>query len=174
MKNDSQGSPAEAGWTQEMRARFLEKLGESSNVSAAARSIGRSTASAYALRHRDPAFAKDWAVALERGYCELEMLLLRKALKGVQRTETVTEEREKEEGSSGFRRVRTLREYPLQMAERLLIAHRRAVTEYRDRQGGDTPDRDQLRREIWSRIERTRRNMREREDEEGGDGRPDA
>ena len=68
------------GWSAQRQAQFLEALEDSFNVAQAARDVGMSVQSAYKLRQRDPGFAQGWAEALERGYAELEMLLLRRSV----------------------------------------------------------------------------------------------
>ena len=64
------------------RDQFLQALGESCKVCHAARIAGTSTTSIYDLRRRDPGFAAEWAQALEQGYAELEMQLLRQSIFG--------------------------------------------------------------------------------------------
>lgn len=72
------------GWGKARRAKFLKALGETCNVSKAARAAGLESAShIYTLRRRDPAFADLWAEALANGYDRLETMLLRRALEGV-------------------------------------------------------------------------------------------
>jgi hypothetical protein len=52
------------GWTSERRQRFLELLGAGSDVRRACAGVGMSRQTAYALRRRDPAFARSWVDAL--------------------------------------------------------------------------------------------------------------
>lgn len=60
--------PQPVRWTAELKRRFIVKLGRLRNASAAARACGLSRRSAYQLRERDPAFARDWdAVLLQTG-----------------------------------------------------------------------------------------------------------
>lgn len=51
------------GWTPARRLRFLAALEECADVSIAAKVCGMSRQSAYALRRRDPAFARQWDAA---------------------------------------------------------------------------------------------------------------
>ena len=51
-------------WTGERAVSFLKQLGEHGNAARAARAVGMSRKSAYALRARAPEFAKAWAIAL--------------------------------------------------------------------------------------------------------------
>lgn len=67
-------------WTQAKRARFLDLLAATANASAAARDVGMSKWSAFALRRRDPAFAALWQAALETAYVVLETTLLERAI----------------------------------------------------------------------------------------------
>jgi hypothetical protein len=52
------------GWTLERRRRFLDMLGAGLDVRRACAGIGMSRQAAYALRWRDPAFARAWDGAL--------------------------------------------------------------------------------------------------------------
>ncbi|MFN3621163.1 hypothetical protein, partial [Sphingorhabdus sp.] len=63
-----------------IRARFLDHLAETANVSASARAAGVSSISVYAERRRSPAFREAWAQALTEGYARLETDLLAEAL----------------------------------------------------------------------------------------------
>lgn len=126
------------GWTKTSKAVFLDVLSQSCNVSEAARAAGMTgTASAYELRRRDPDFANGWLAALEQGYCELELLLLRLALFGSEQTETVEEGAGAAEatgagqGAGGKRRIKTVHSYPYAMALQLLATHKKAVDAYR-------------------------------------------
>ncbi len=64
------------GWTKGKRATFLRLLGETGNVTLAAKATGLSPRGAHALRQRDGGFAILWAQALEAGYERLENELL--------------------------------------------------------------------------------------------------
>lgn len=63
-------------WTAAVEARFLEALGATCNVKAAAKAAGRCHSSAYAHRQRWPAFAAAWDAALKRATARLEAALL--------------------------------------------------------------------------------------------------
>jgi hypothetical protein len=58
------------------RTRFLTALSACANVRLAARAAGFSHAAFYHHRRRDPAFAREWRLALETGYLRLEHALL--------------------------------------------------------------------------------------------------
>ena len=64
------------GWTRRTEQKFLIALSESCNVKAAVRSAGMSQSSAYAHRHRWPAFAREWDEAVAIGYAALEAALI--------------------------------------------------------------------------------------------------
>ena len=55
---------------------FLDALGETSNVTAAADRAGVSTREVYNLRRKDEGFAAEWHAALFEGYANLEMEVL--------------------------------------------------------------------------------------------------
>lgn len=132
-----QRRPRKDGWTQRRRARFLETLRATCNVRESARSVGLTHASAYELRKRDRDFARAWAEARDEAYAELEMMLLRHALFGSQRTETV---RDGGGRHAPVKSVKTIHSYPHMVAVRLLIAHRKAVTAFREQEGRERPD----------------------------------
>ena len=63
--------------------RFLMRLAETGNVSAAARHAGRPRSYVYDCRRRDAAFGAAWADALEEAADRLELEALRRAVEGV-------------------------------------------------------------------------------------------
>lgn len=154
------------GWTMERRARFLEALSECCNVLEACRAAEISRNNAYALRRRDPGFAAEWAEALEQGYAELEMMLLRQSIFGSTTTETVEDGTE-----TGRARIKTVHSYPHTTALRLLLAHRSGVEAFRDSQGIERPGSAAVREDIMRRIEEVRERLKRRaEADTGGDG----
>lgn len=72
-------------WTPAKQKAFLEALGESCNVKLAAKKAGLSTSQAYVRRARDASFRAGWDQALATGYAQLEMMLLERALHGVEK-----------------------------------------------------------------------------------------
>ena len=58
------------------RTYFLQKLAETSNVTASAGHAGVATSRAYKTRREDPKFAAAWSAALFEGYQHLEMEVL--------------------------------------------------------------------------------------------------
>ena len=75
------------GWTAERQVDFLLALSESACVEDACRTVGKSTASAYALRRRIEAvsFRTAWEAALDYGVARLADAALSRALNGVSR-----------------------------------------------------------------------------------------
>ena len=71
------------GWTKARRAAFLKALAETCNVKLSTERAGMGHTSVYAVRHRDPAFARLWDEALAIGYDRLEAMLLQRALEAV-------------------------------------------------------------------------------------------
>ena len=70
-------------WNKARRTAFLKTLAETCNVTVATKRAGMGHVSVYAVRHRDPAFARLWDEALAIGYDRLETILLQRALEGV-------------------------------------------------------------------------------------------
>jgi len=97
---------------------FIAKLGETSNVSAAAEAADISVSHVYKMRRCDPAFARRWFDALAEGYDNLEMELLHRLRSG--QTEYVDAEGNK-------------RKFDLGTAFRCLFAHRDTVTREKGR-----------------------------------------
>ena len=62
------------------RTRFLAALSACANVRLAATAAGFSHAAFYHHKRRDPAFAREWRLALETGYLRLEAALLAGAM----------------------------------------------------------------------------------------------
>ena len=100
-------------WTEAKRTAFLEALAECCNVKLAAKMAGVSTSRAYALRDQDAAFRAGWERALATGFAQLEMMLLERALHGVEKTVTA---------ANGT--VTVMREYSDRVALALLRMHR--------------------------------------------------
>ena len=76
-------------WTEKRRQIFLAHLAQTANVTRSAEEAGMSLSAAYLLKNRDRAFERAWREALDIGFCELEMALLRDAIHGRERIETV-------------------------------------------------------------------------------------
>jgi hypothetical protein len=78
--------PSHRSWTAARQRAFLGALGESCNVKLAARKAGVSTSQAYVRRAQDAGFRAGWDRALATGYAQLEMVMLERALHGVEKT----------------------------------------------------------------------------------------
>jgi hypothetical protein len=70
------------GWDGSRMASFIGTLAETGVVTLACRACGMSAKAAYALRHRDPLFAKLWEAALSMARSLLADELLARSLKG--------------------------------------------------------------------------------------------
>ena len=70
-------------WTSARRAKFLKKLAETGNVSAAARAAKASRSRAYQLKAEDAGFAEEWSDALEMATDALDAEARRRAVDGV-------------------------------------------------------------------------------------------
>jgi hypothetical protein len=73
-------APRKDGWSKTMRAKFLDHLAATCNVSASAARINRSPDSARDLRRRDGEFARLWGEAIAAGRERLEEELVACAL----------------------------------------------------------------------------------------------
>lgn len=140
-------TPRKTGWTKARRAKFLQLLKESCNVTDSVRAVGLTLPAAYALRKRDPEFAAGWAEALEQGYAELEMHLLRQSIFGAKTTEIVEDGTE-----NGSKKTKTVHSYPHVIALRLLLAHKDKVHAYRSEQGIERPGSEAIRTEIQEKL----------------------
>jgi hypothetical protein len=119
---------------------FLAELAATSNVSAAAKEAGVSTAMVYETRRCDAEFNRAWRMALCEGYDALEMALLQRFREG----------EVEGEGSVG----RTKRAHDNAAALRLLSAHRETVA--RERACQDEQDADAILASIDAKIDRMR------------------
>ncbi|MFD1107473.1 hypothetical protein [Sphingobium olei] len=109
------------GWSKADEALFLQMLAETCNASEAARAAGKCRAGAYRKRAADPAFARAWDEALDMGYAEIELMLMRAALFGSESEEVTSDG----EGAVKARKVR--RAPDLGVALRLFLAYRDRV-----------------------------------------------
>jgi hypothetical protein len=113
-------------WNEKRKQTFLAKLAETANVRSSAKEVGLSKTAAYDLKQRDPVFAEAWRDALEIGFSELEMALLRRGLEGSEREERMELGKEKE-----LKYVKTTRSFTFVGPLRLLMAHREEVMAHR-------------------------------------------
>ena len=136
-------------WTQEKADTFVEVLADSCNVSLAARAVGRSIGNVYIQRNKDAAFRAAWDQALAIGYARLELMMLERALHGVEKVVTLR---------SGESKI--MREYNDRVALSLLRLHRDSVAAIHDTPGDE--DYQEACERIIDRLQR----LRER-DEDG-------
>ena len=109
-------------WTQEMADKFVEVLADSCNVTLAAGAIKRSVGNVYKQRSLDAGFRAAWDQALAMGYSRLELMMLERALHGVEKLV------ELKNGES-----RIMRQYNDRVALALLRHHRDAALAFDDR-----------------------------------------
>jgi hypothetical protein len=141
------GSLSRRRWTKAKEAIFFEELAATANVARAVRAAGMGKNGAYQRKKRDPAFAAAWREALEVGFAELEMHMLRHSLNGCERTETVVD------GASGeVKQIKTVHSFPHVLAFRLFVLHQAEVARYRQfeaaAQGGDGTAAERVRAEM--------------------------
>jgi hypothetical protein len=114
-------------WTDRVKAKFLEALRETCNVSESARLVGLSRSAAYEHKATDSAFAKAWEEAVEEAADRLEREAWRRGVEGTDKPVTY-------QGVI----TATYKEYSDRMLELLLKAHR--PEKFKDRQEVSTPD----------------------------------
>jgi hypothetical protein len=105
------GRPSD--WTKAKADKFTEVLADTCNVTLAAQAIGRAISNVYKQRARDAAFRSAWDAALSIGYSRLELMMLERALHGIEKTVIARD---------GTTTV--MREYPDRVALTLLRMHR--------------------------------------------------
>ena len=111
-----------SGWSKATTACFLEELAARCNVTMAAAAAGVSVSSAYRRRAADASFRAEWGQALSAGYAQLEMMMLERALHGVEKTVVM------KNGES-----QVMREYCDRTALTLLKMHRDSVAAVEER-----------------------------------------
>lgn len=140
------GRPSD--WTEAKANKFIEVLADSCNVSLAARAVKRSVGNVYIQRNKDAAFRAAWDQALAIGYARLEMMMLERALHGVEKVVTLRN------GES-----KIMREYNDRVALSLLRLHRDSVASIHDAPAEE--DYEEACDRIMERLQR----LREREEE---------
>lgn len=78
-------APGPLSWTAAKERKLIEALGETCNVKLSAEIAGVSTSGIYERRKRDAKFRSAWDQALATGYAQLEMMMLERALHGVEK-----------------------------------------------------------------------------------------
>ena len=105
-------APSPGSWTAAKERAFLAAIAETCNVKLAAETSGVSTSAAYVRRQKDATFRRAWDQALATGYAQLEMMMLERALHGVEKTVVVKGE------------ATVMREYSDRVGLALLRMHR--------------------------------------------------
>ncbi len=135
-------------WTAAKERKFLEALATCCNVKLAAKTAKVSTSAAYVRRTRNASFRAAWDGALATGYAQLELMMLERALHGVEKVVIARD---------GTKTV--MREYSDRVALALLRMHRDTA------KTADEPveeeDYQEARDRILARLER----LRERDEE---------
>jgi hypothetical protein len=130
-------------WTRAKERQFLEALTASCNVKLAAKKAGVSTSHAYTRRANNASFRTAWDAALSAGYAQLEMMLLERALHGVEKKVIARD------GT-----IAVMREYSDRVALALLRMHRETVTIANE--GVDQGEFEEARDRIVARLQRIR------------------
>lgn len=145
-------SGRKSDWSEAKADKFIEVLSNSCNVSLAARSINRSISNVYAKRSTDAKFRAGWDQALAIGYARLEMMMLERALHGVEKTVLL---------KGGETKV--MREYSDRVALALLRLHRENAA------AADEAVGDEDYQEACARIIERLGRLRERDEEEAAE-----
>jgi len=135
--------PARNAWTREKERKFLTVLSDTCNVKLAAAEAGVSPQRAYERRRTHARFHSGWVEAIGLAYARLELILLDRALNGVERIV-------KRRDGSEERMV----DYSNQVALTLLKMHRDTAIEA----DSEPPveDADELREKLLKKLERLR------------------
>ena len=104
------------GWTPARKAKFVEVLAETANVTLAAENAGVSKISADRLRHKSAPIEQAWQEALKIGIAQLEMMVLERALNGTEKDIPLRNGK-----------VKTVRVFSERMIIHLLKAHKPEV-----------------------------------------------
>lgn len=144
-------APSYRSWTAAKERKFLEALASCCNVKLAAKTAKVSTSAVYVRRTRNASFRLAWDGALASGYAQLELMMLERALHGVEKIVIARD---------GTRTV--MREYSDRVALALLRMHR-DIAMIAD-EPIDEDEFDEARARIVARIER----LRERDEDNQG------
>ncbi len=130
-------------WTPRKERLFLTSLVETCNVKLSAKHAGVSPNCVYERRKRNASFRASWDAALSTGYAQLELMMLERALHGVEKTVIARD---------GTTRV--MREYSDRTALALLRMHRESVAIANERV--DDAEWQEAHDRIIARLERIR------------------
>ena len=78
-------APSHRSWTAAKERKFLEALASCCNVKLAAKTAKVSTSAVYVRRTKNASFRLAWDGALATGYAQLELMMLERALHGVEK-----------------------------------------------------------------------------------------
>lgn len=140
--------PSRSSWTKAKERTFIAALAESCNVKLAAKTAKVSASAIYVRRSRDASFRRSWDQAIATGYAQLEMMMLERALHGVEKTIVL---------KNGETKV--MREYSDRVGLALLRMHRESAAAADE--SVDTEDYQEACERIMARLDR----LREREDD---------
>ena len=137
-------------WTASKERMFLRTLAETCNVKLSAKHAGVSAQCVYERRNRNASFRASWDAALATGYAQLELMMLERALHGVEKTVIARD------GTS-----KAMREYNDRAALALLRMHRENAAIANERV--DDSEWEEARDRIVARLQRIRERDREQE-----------
>ena len=136
--------PRGRDWTKAKARKFIEALSESCNVTLAAEQAGVSSGSAYRRRAIDAGFRAQWRQALAMAYSRLEMMMLERALHGLEQAAV----------AGGGGEARPMRDYSDRTALTLLKMHRDTAIE--SEKEVDPGDHREAMERILARLKRLR------------------
>jgi hypothetical protein len=142
-KKPQMREPEGRSWTARKEREFLASLAESCNVKLSARRAGVSPNCVYERRNKNASFRASWDAALAAGYAQLEMMMLERALHGVEKTVV------RPNGTTT-----TMREYSDRTALALLRMHRESAAIAN--QSVDDGEWEEARERIVARLKRIR------------------
>ena len=139
-------------WSKDKAREFLRALAETCNVTEACRQSGVTMSVAYRRRKLDAGFRAGWLEAIAAAYQRLELVLLDRAFNG---TEKVTV---RKDGSE-----ERMREYPNQIALRLLQMHRETAAEANTELSAEAVE--EMRERLLAKLMRLKRRIEKDETE---------
>jgi hypothetical protein len=138
--------PSKRDWTRAKEQSFLASLAETCNVTLSAKAAGVSVAGVYKRRKQNAAFRAGWAEAIAAAYQRLELVMLDRALNGMEKIVV------RKDGSE-----ERMREYPNQIALHLLKMHRDSAAEAM-KEPSET-DVEEARERLFEKLQRLRRRI---------------
>ena len=135
---------ARAAVTKAQRKLFLATLAETCNVLLSAKEAGLRPQRVYDLKARDASFRAGWDQALATGYAQLEMMMLERALHGVEKIVRLPGGKSKK-----------MREYSDRVGLALLRMHREGAS-IAEADEADSAEQAEICERIMLRLERLR------------------